>query len=152
MEAARVAFPGCDWEKGGEELVEEMETATASEDSEGEDTDDEEIEKVNRDIRDFPEHAWEILSSRSENGEYHRLTGFTSGGNQKASVIAYKRALLTEGVYRDEADEHGVLWWTMDGKEKKLGYWNETLSGFVIRPREDIVHHLQHFLADQNQE
>ena len=48
MEAARAAFPGCDWEEGGAELVEEMDTAseeedgypTASEEEEESDEDD----------------------------------------------------------------------------------------------------------------
>ena len=171
MEAARAAFPGYtdggEWVEGGEELVEEMETATASEESEEEESDDEEEwatggggdpyqncseegrwSHLHSQIGCNPGEVMRILQEWKDAGRIHSITGLTSGGSCRAKAVMYKRALRTEGVYRDEGDEKGYLRW--DGNT--IGYWNKALKSFIIPPTRVNVMCLQEFLSDQNRD
>ena len=164
MSAAREAFPGFSeeddaswgsWEAGGQDLAEEIgdQDETDSE-VEGESSAHSSAQSLNQYITANPDAAWRILKTRtdSELGMWDILTGISHGGIRKAGAIAYKRCLLTTGVYRDEAGEDGILRWTIDGEQSEIGYWNKTLDGFVIRPETENVRYLQNFLSDQNRE
>ena len=89
-----------------------------------------------------------ILQEWKDAGRIHAITGLTSGGSRKARAVMYKRALRTEGVYRDEGDEKGYLRW--DGNI--IGYWNKALKAFIIPPSAENVSGLQEFLSDQNRD